>query len=83
MCHFRYIPSIISNLLFQVLEKNKRKKDAQKAPTHDDDEEEEVEGEDKENEDADMDTDTVPPPSTPKRRYVISFFIYLYDRLLF
>lgn len=30
-----------------------------------------MEEEDKENDDGDMDTDIVPPPSTPKRRYVV------------
>jgi len=47
----------------KVLEKTKRKKDTEKAQTHDDDEEIE---EDKENDDGDM--DIAPPPSTPKRR---------------
>ncbi|UJR38193.1 hypothetical protein I4U23_030866 [Adineta vaga] len=51
----------------KVLEKNKRKKDTNKASTQNDDDEEEIE-DDKENDEADMETDTVPPPSTPKRR---------------
>jgi len=49
----------------KVLEKNKRKKDTQKAHTNDDDEDIE---EDKDNDEGDLDTDMVPPPSTPKRR---------------
>ena len=50
----------------KVLDKNKRKKDMQKAA---DREEEEEEAEDVETE---MELDTAPPPATPKRRLVHS-----------
>ena len=53
----------------KVLDKNKRKKDMQKAADREEAEEEE-EAAEAEDVGTEMESDTAPPPATPKRRFV-------------